>query len=76
MNKFKQESACVKCGDRNASTVYCAAASFGSLIVGDVIWRTCGRCGFYWYEKPLDGDTTQVVTKPDPMLEGNERKIS
>ena len=71
-NTLTENELCDTCLDpKRDATLLCVVETPGGLIVGDVIWRTCGRCGFYWYEKPLDGDTTQVVTKPDPILEGN-----
>ncbi len=44
MDKYNPESKCPKCGGDLVSTTY----------RGNHIERTCQRCHYEWYEKPLD----------------------
>jgi hypothetical protein len=61
MKKYKVNSSCSKCGDDKASTKY-GEFSFphptkpGFSLFKMRIERKCSRCGFVWYELPLDSN--------------------
>lgn len=44
--KYNTSAHCPKCDNTNISTEY-VGNKFG-------IRRVCGRCGYWWYEEPLD----------------------
>lgn len=48
MDKYKEKTKCPKCGNEYITT------EFLRDIVGGTIKRTCGRCGYWWEEMPLD----------------------
>ena len=52
MNKYNQNSKCPKCG----CTVIGIKFTTTELIYDDSgrLERTCARCGYFWFEKPLD----------------------
>ena len=43
---FDSVRPCPKCLGRDIATAY--------QILGDVLRRTCRRCGFWWNERPID----------------------
>ena len=58
MDKYAQNRACPKCGDRRVKTSYIDYREALSLVmvkhVKGKIKRTCVRCGYVWIEEPLD----------------------
>ena len=50
--RFNQYACCKKCG----ASSHCIGIKHTTLAcgLGEVIRRTCGRCGFTWDEEPLD----------------------
>ena len=59
MSKYKSDNACRKCGATDAKTVYHAVYhETGHRTTADIMKRICSRCGFSWFEDPLDKDHT------------------
>ena len=57
MNKFSASTDCVKCGYGLATAEYMEDIGTYEYPGGaDLIQRECRRCGYTWYEKPLDAE--------------------
>jgi hypothetical protein len=61
LTRFREDAKCGKCGSPKSRTSYCSAAGAHGLCLdhcGDVphLHRDCKRCGFTWYELPLDAE--------------------
>lgn len=67
MQKFNICSGCAKCGNQQSSIEYVATdpkvieqvaaplrEALGVIPMPDTIKRKCHRCGFVWFEFPLD----------------------
>ena len=51
MERYNEKSKCCKCGNLYISINY--VGGVGTKFV-DCIRRNCQRCGYSWYEEPLD----------------------
>jgi predicted nucleic-acid-binding Zn-ribbon protein len=59
MARYRPESACEKCGNTTAATVYCGGAGDREHVAGceesgEHLHRTCARCGYRWLEDTLN----------------------
>ena len=58
MKAYKKGSACVKCEERGASSLFVNDSVICpidcKLYTNLYIRRTCKNCGYTWKEKPLD----------------------
>jgi predicted nucleic-acid-binding Zn-ribbon protein len=59
LKKYDEKSQCFKCGGYEVGTKYCIAenhyiSSFNKVVNPERMERTCLRCGFAWYEAPLN----------------------
>ena len=54
MNRYAVNRPCEKCGAANASTEYIDQTNFMGQKWPKLMSRICPRCGYAWYELPLD----------------------
>ena len=52
MKPYDSKSRCLKCGYDLVSSIYTEMY----VEVEEAIERTCGRCGYQWYEACLDSE--------------------
>jgi len=50
LKMYCKDSSCPKCGAMGAHTSFRKADTF----IRESMVRTCVRCGYIWFEKPLD----------------------
>lgn len=63
LTRFRDDAKCPKCAHPKTRTTFCAGRSSVSACLdscGDTehLHRDCKRCGFTWYERPLDAEDT------------------
>lgn len=61
LTTYREDAGCPKCGAQKARTAFCDGASHGGCMdhAGDTehMHRTCKRCSYTWYERPLDAES-------------------
>lgn len=57
MNTFDENASCPKCGGKFITTKY-RGGEYPRL--HDLICRSCQRCGYLWFERPLDAPTVDI----------------
>jgi len=53
MKYYNENIKCKKCGNNSISTKYNQEKSITGILMDD-IFRKCERCGYFWFESPLD----------------------
>ena len=54
MKPFNEKTPCIKCGATGATAAYEDLSNACERPVFPKMRRTCKRCGYNWYELPLD----------------------
>jgi hypothetical protein len=63
MERYNEYRSCLKCGYVGIDTEYGMKVKtlnnrkLDYKSIPNVLTRTCKRCGYVWYEKPLDSGT-------------------
>lgn len=53
MEVYKEDVVCPKCGHRHIDVIY---EGPGTYIFFERMARICTKCGYKWFQKPLDAD--------------------